>query len=117
MYASIKNIINKSDEELEELSRLRISGHNVRLESGLDEVLKGCESAGSEIELVSVTGLELNPCIGCFSCQEGRKCPVNDDIKSAYELGIKAVRVTETLKGSFEHFAMHNHFAYGTHTK
>lgn len=39
MYASILNIAGKSDEELSELSRLRISGLNVGLESGLPEVL------------------------------------------------------------------------------
>ena len=40
MYASIQNIAAKSDLELEELSRLRISGLNVGLESGLPEVLE-----------------------------------------------------------------------------
>ena len=39
MYASIQNIVSKSDEELKELRRLRISGLNVGLESGLPEVL------------------------------------------------------------------------------
>lgn len=39
MYASIQNIVSKSDEELKVLRRLRISGLNVGLESGLPEVL------------------------------------------------------------------------------
>lgn len=55
MYASIQNITGKSDEELSELSRLRISGLNVGLESGLPEVLdemgKGFTLGDAEYQL------------------------------------------------------------------
>ena len=39
MYASVKNVIGKSDEDLARLHELGIDGLNIGLESGLDEVL------------------------------------------------------------------------------
>ncbi|MCH3942193.1 MAG: radical SAM protein [Atopobiaceae bacterium] len=39
MYASVKNVIGKTDEELAHLHELGIDGLNIGLESGLDEVL------------------------------------------------------------------------------
>lgn len=39
MYASVKNIINKTDEELKELRKLKINDLNIGIESGLDEIV------------------------------------------------------------------------------
>lgn len=176
----------------------------------LSETLKGCESVGSEVELISVSGLDMNPCVGCSMCQKKGKCHIDDGIsvvlnkmqaadviligtpvffynvtaqckmlidrsyavqplngnkvggivvsaasmgssaalntlemfftvqgitsagyvsslgdpeenikgmKSAYDLGIKSVKMAEALKDAPQCFGMHNHYAYGTHTK
>ncbi|WP_010236538.1 radical SAM protein [Clostridium arbusti] len=40
MYASVKNIINKTDDELKELRVLKINDLNIGLESGMPEVVK-----------------------------------------------------------------------------
>lgn len=40
MYASVKNIMNKTDEELKELRSLKINDLNIGLESGMPEVVK-----------------------------------------------------------------------------
>jgi radical SAM superfamily enzyme YgiQ (UPF0313 family) len=40
MYASVRNIINKSDDELKELRALKINDLNIGVESGMPEVLK-----------------------------------------------------------------------------
>lgn len=40
MYASVKNIIGKTDEELKELRNLKINELNIGIESGMDEVLR-----------------------------------------------------------------------------
>lgn len=49
MYASINNIINKTDEELKELRALRINDLNIGVESGLPEVLE-CFNKGFTVE-------------------------------------------------------------------
>lgn len=38
-------------------------------------------------------------------------------LKSAYDLGVKSVKMAEALKAAPACFNMHDHFAYGTHTK
>lgn len=40
MYASVKNIIDKTDEELKELRALKINELNIGIESGMDEVMQ-----------------------------------------------------------------------------
>jgi radical SAM superfamily enzyme YgiQ (UPF0313 family) len=40
MYASVKNIIGKTDEELKELRALKVNELNIGIESGMDEVLR-----------------------------------------------------------------------------
>ncbi len=38
-------------------------------------------------------------------------------LQSAFDLGIKAVNMAKTLKETPHDFGMHNHYAYGTHTR
>ncbi len=38
-------------------------------------------------------------------------------LQSAFGLGVKAVNMAKTLKDAPHDFDMHNHYAYGTHTK
>lgn len=66
MYASIQNIKSKSDDELKELSRLRISGLNVGLESGLPEVLNELNK-GFTLEEAKVQLQRLNKAGIAFS--------------------------------------------------
>ncbi len=176
----------------------------------VEEAIKGCKSVGATAEIISIKGKKLTPCQGCSVCQNGKICPLQDDVldilqkmqradvilmaspvffydvtaqckiiidrsyavqalngnkvggifitagsmggasavntlqmfytvqgitsagyvvslgkttdnikamHSAFELGIKCVNLSKTMKISSEHFLMHNHFAYGTHTK
>ena len=73
MYASIKNVIGKSDEELRRLRNLGINELNIGVESGLDEALtymnKGYTAAQAKYELnrMKSAGIDYgaNIIIGC----------------------------------------------------
>lgn len=44
-------------------------------------------SANNEVEIVSVTDLDVQPCTGCNRCyaSEGNRCVVDDDMTALYE--------------------------------
>ena len=73
MYASVKNVIGKSDEELRRLRNLGINELNIGVESGLDEALaymnKGYTSAQAKYELnrLKSAGIDYgaNIILGC----------------------------------------------------
>jgi multimeric flavodoxin WrbA len=46
-------------------------------------LIEGMESAGAEVELVHVHGLDINPCLGCFSCwrMTPGECVQDDDMR------------------------------------
>lgn len=81
MYASIQNIAGKSDDELEELNRLRISGLNIGLESGLPEVLgnlsKGftLDEARRQLDRLNQAGIgfSINIIVGAASGKRHRE--------------------------------------------
>ncbi|MFH1954423.1 MAG: flavodoxin family protein, partial [Pseudomonadota bacterium] len=56
----------------------------------LEEALKGAEHEGSEIELFSVSGKEIKPCDGCWSCVRKGVCHINDDMQTLYDKLIEA---------------------------
>ena len=56
----------------------------------LDEALKGAEHEGSEIELYSVSGKEIKPCDGCFSCARKGVCHITDDMQPLYDKLVEA---------------------------
>jgi radical SAM superfamily enzyme YgiQ (UPF0313 family) len=58
-YASVKNIIDKTDEELKELRALKINELNIGIESGMDEVLKHLNK-GFNLEEARTQLLRLN---------------------------------------------------------
>jgi len=66
MYASIKNIIGKTDEELRELRELKINELNIGVESGLDEALthlnKGfdLEEARTQLKRLNDAGIDFS---------------------------------------------------------
>ncbi|MHC4113467.1 MAG: flavodoxin family protein [Planctomycetota bacterium] len=54
----------------------RVDGNSDLL---LRQVLAGAESAGAEIEYVSLRDLNIAPCIECNSCYKHGTCSVDDD--------------------------------------
>ena len=60
----------------------RKTGNTVIL---LEEVLKGAQHEGSEIELFSVSGKEIRPCDGCWSCATKGRCHIKDDMQTLYD--------------------------------
>lgn len=45
------------------------------------EALGGAEQEGAETELFSVSGKDIRPCDGCWSCTTKGECHIEDDIK------------------------------------
>jgi len=66
MYASVMNIINKSDEDLRELRALKINELNIGVESGLDDVLKHLnkgftlEQARTQLKRLNAAGIDFS---------------------------------------------------------
>jgi radical SAM superfamily enzyme YgiQ (UPF0313 family) len=66
MYASVKNIINKTDEELKELRSLKINELNIGIESGMDEVLRHLnkgftlEEARTQLKRLKKAGIDFS---------------------------------------------------------
>jgi radical SAM superfamily enzyme YgiQ (UPF0313 family) len=78
MYASVKNVIGKTDEELKELRALKINELNIGLESGMDEVLhhlnKGftLEEARTQLKRLNDAGINysLNIILGAAGSEK-----------------------------------------------
>jgi radical SAM superfamily enzyme YgiQ (UPF0313 family) len=78
MYASVKNVIGKTDDELKELRELKINELNIGLESGLDEVLhhlnKGfsLDEARTQLKRLSKAGIDysLNIILGAAGSEK-----------------------------------------------
>lgn len=47
----------------------------------LKEALSGAQQEGAETELFSVSGKDIRPCDGCWSCMVKGDCHIEDDIK------------------------------------
>jgi multimeric flavodoxin WrbA len=47
-------------------------------------VLKGSASLGAETELYTISGKQINPCIGCHECRDTKKCVIQDDMQELY---------------------------------
>ncbi|MEG0292562.1 MAG: flavodoxin family protein [Anaerovoracaceae bacterium] len=58
---------------------------NKQTEVLMENVLKGCADSGAEVELVSLADMEINPCIGCITCQKGGECPIDDGISEVFK--------------------------------
>jgi multimeric flavodoxin WrbA len=57
----------------------------------LTAALDGARKAGAEVEIIDVTKLNINYCIGCFSCYKNGMCAQHkDDFIPAYEKIIAA---------------------------
>lgn len=51
----------------------------------LNEALAGAKKEGAEVELFSVAGKTIGPCIACNSCREEGICPQKDDMQPLYK--------------------------------
>ncbi len=54
------------------------------------EALDGAQKEGAEVELCSLSGKEIKPCDGCYTCRETGKCHINDDMQAVYQKLIEA---------------------------
>jgi multimeric flavodoxin WrbA len=50
----------------------------------LEEMLKGAEEAGAQIERTRISVLEFSPCIECHGCDETGECVLDDDMEMVY---------------------------------
>lgn len=41
--------------------------------------VKGGKEAGHQTEIISLVKNEVKPCLGCFTCQTGKPCVINDN--------------------------------------
>lgn len=77
-YASVKNIIGKTDEELKELRKLKINELNIGIESGLDDVLKhlnkgfSLEEARTQLLRLKKAGMDFSVNIILGAAGDGR---------------------------------------------
>lgn len=47
----------------------------------LDKVVEGVEAAGGTIEVVQLSKIKVNPCVGCDCCHKTGTCPIPDDFE------------------------------------
>lgn len=45
----------------------------------LDRVVEGVQSAGGNVEIVYLSKMKVNPCLGCDACHKTGSCPIPDD--------------------------------------
>lgn len=56
----------------------------------LEEMLKGAEEAGLQIERIIISQLKFSPCIECHGCDETGECVLNDDMEKVYPKLVEA---------------------------
>lgn len=56
----------------------------------LDEVLKGAQEAGAELDRVYCRQLKMSGCLECGGCDETGSCVVQDDMQSVYPKLVEA---------------------------
>jgi multimeric flavodoxin WrbA len=54
-------------------------------ETLVDEVLRGAEEAGAQVEKVILSELDIGPCRACEACRETRECVQRDDMPALLE--------------------------------
>lgn len=60
------------------------SPHGMKGNTGrlLDEVVAGAVAAGATIEIISLAGLAMQPCVACNACHVTGICPLSDSYES-----------------------------------
>jgi multimeric flavodoxin WrbA len=56
----------------------------------LDQAISGARSKGAEVERVSLSRLNVAPCIECNRCLESGRCAVEDDYQALYDKTLEA---------------------------
>lgn len=51
----------------------------------LNEALEGAKTEGAEVELYRLSGKDIKPCDGCWTCMKEGKCHIKDDMQELYE--------------------------------
>ena len=67
---------------------LAVSGSprkNGNTEILLNEALEGAKADGAEVELYRLSGKDIQPCDGCWTCMKEGKCHIQDDMQELYE--------------------------------
>lgn len=59
----------------------------------LRAVVKGMEAAGGEVEVVRLTDLYIQGCIGCGGCDKAGECVLEDDMQELYPKILEAKRI------------------------
>jgi multimeric flavodoxin WrbA len=51
-----------------------------------NQIIKGAESAGAEVESVYLHGMDIAPCQACYACQkkDSKGCAVDDEMQTIY---------------------------------
>ncbi|WP_243688121.1 flavodoxin family protein [Geotalea toluenoxydans] len=59
------------------------SPHAQRGNTGLllDKVVEGVQNAGGTVEMVYLSKIKVNPCVGCDACHKTGSCPIPDDFE------------------------------------
>lgn len=55
-----------------------------------DQFIAGAESAGHEVEKISLLGKNIQFCKGCLVCQKLGRCVINDDVNAIMDKVLKA---------------------------
>ncbi len=50
----------------------------------LEEMLRGAEQEGAQIERIIISQLKFSPCIECHGCDETGECVLHDDMENVY---------------------------------
>lgn len=51
----------------------------------MDKVLEGVKQAGGTVEIVYLSKIKVNPCLGCDHCHKTGNCPIPDDFEALKE--------------------------------
>jgi multimeric flavodoxin WrbA len=65
----------------------RKHGNTVTL---LEQALRGAQGEGADVELYSVSGKNIQPCEGCWSCRNTGQCHQEDDMQELFNKMIGA---------------------------
>jgi len=51
-----------------------------------EQIIKGAEAEGSEVETVYLHGMKIGPCQSCYTCQrpDTKGCAIDDDMQTIY---------------------------------
>ena len=47
-----------------------------------DKFVEGAKATGNDVEIISLTGKNIQFCKGCLACQQLGKCVINDDVNA-----------------------------------